>query len=43
VRTLSHTLVRARGGVTTDDATLLLVEWRQALAVDLRAKALAPS
>ena len=32
VRTLSHTLVHARGGVTTDDTTLLLVEWRQALA-----------
>jgi len=28
VRTLSHTLVRARGGVTTDDTTLFLVEWR---------------
>jgi serine phosphatase RsbU (regulator of sigma subunit) len=28
VRGLSHALVRARGGVTTDDATLFLVEWR---------------
>ncbi|MEU5089213.1 GAF domain-containing SpoIIE family protein phosphatase [Streptomyces sp. NPDC021356] len=28
VRSLSHTLKRARGGHTTDDATLLLVEWR---------------
>ncbi|MDQ0992105.1 PP2C family protein-serine/threonine phosphatase [Streptomyces sp. V3I7] len=28
VRSLSHTLRRARGGHTTDDATLLLVEWR---------------
>jgi len=28
VRTFSHTLMRERGGVTTDDATLLLVEWR---------------
>ena len=27
-RSLSHTLMRARGGNTTDDATLLLVEWR---------------
>ncbi|MFJ4690710.1 PP2C family protein-serine/threonine phosphatase [Streptomyces sp. NPDC088766] len=27
-RALSHTLKRARGGHTTDDATLLLVEWR---------------
>ncbi|MET9734331.1 PP2C family protein-serine/threonine phosphatase [Streptomyces sp. NPDC006458] len=27
-RSLSHTLKRARGGRTTDDATLLLVEWR---------------
>jgi serine phosphatase RsbU (regulator of sigma subunit) len=28
VRSLSHALVRARGGVTTDDTTLFLVEWR---------------
>jgi serine phosphatase RsbU (regulator of sigma subunit) len=28
VRGLSHTLMRERRGVTTDDATLLLVEWR---------------
>ncbi|MFD8382639.1 PP2C family protein-serine/threonine phosphatase [Streptomyces sp. NPDC059679] len=27
VRGLSHTLMRERGGVTTDDATLFLVEW----------------
>ncbi|MFH8972970.1 PP2C family protein-serine/threonine phosphatase [Streptomyces sp. NPDC017890] len=27
-RSLSHTLKRARGGHTTDDSTLLLVEWR---------------
>ncbi|MBW8796283.1 MAG: serine/threonine-protein phosphatase [Streptomyces sp.] len=27
-RCLSHTLKRARGGHTTDDATLLMVEWR---------------
>ncbi|MCP3766989.1 MULTISPECIES: PP2C family protein-serine/threonine phosphatase [unclassified Streptomyces] len=26
-RSLSHTLHRARGGITTDDATLLLIEW----------------
>ena len=32
VRALSHTLVQARGGVTTDDTTLLLVEWRGGLA-----------
>ncbi len=29
VRTLSHILEQARGGVTTDDTTLFLVEWRQ--------------
>ncbi len=28
VRGLSHSLARARGGVTTDDTTLFLVEWR---------------
>lgn len=28
VRGLSHTLAQARGGVTTDDTTLFLVEWR---------------
>ncbi|SEC29563.1 PP2C family protein-serine/threonine phosphatase [Streptomyces melanosporofaciens] len=27
VRSLSHTLMRERGGVTTDDATLFMVEW----------------
>ncbi|MEU0219550.1 SpoIIE family protein phosphatase [Streptomyces sp. NPDC006265] len=27
-RALSHTLKQARGGHTTDDATLLMVEWR---------------
>ncbi|RNG17727.1 PP2C family protein-serine/threonine phosphatase [Streptomyces botrytidirepellens] len=27
VRSLSHALMRERGGVTTDDATLFLVEW----------------
>ncbi|AGP56338.1 hypothetical protein M271_24215 [Streptomyces rapamycinicus NRRL 5491] len=27
VRDLSHALLRERGGVTTDDATLFLVEW----------------
>ncbi|MGW2208003.1 PP2C family protein-serine/threonine phosphatase [Streptomyces sp. NPDC001781] len=27
-RSLSHTLKRARGGRTSDDATLLMVEWR---------------
>ncbi len=30
VHSLSHTLKRARGGITTDDATLLLIEWRGA-------------
>lgn len=28
VRSLSHSLTRARGDMTTDDATLFLVEWR---------------
>ena len=28
VRALSHALTRARGGATTDDATLFLMEWR---------------
>ncbi|MBO2445159.1 serine/threonine-protein phosphatase [Actinomadura nitritigenes] len=28
VRNLSHTLMRERGGITSDDATLLLIEWR---------------
>ncbi|MEU9130799.1 PP2C family protein-serine/threonine phosphatase [Kitasatospora sp. NPDC048540] len=28
VRALSHTLKQARGGATSDDATLFLVEWR---------------
>jgi serine phosphatase RsbU (regulator of sigma subunit) len=28
VQDLSHTLKRARGGVTTDDATIFLIEWR---------------
>jgi serine phosphatase RsbU (regulator of sigma subunit) len=28
VRWLSHTLKEARGGVTSDDATLFLIEWR---------------
>jgi hypothetical protein len=28
VRSLSHSLVQARGGATIDDATLFLVEWR---------------
>jgi serine phosphatase RsbU (regulator of sigma subunit) len=28
VRRLSHALTRARGGLTTDDATLFLLEWR---------------
>lgn len=28
VRGLSHALMRARGGITSDDATLFLIEWR---------------
>jgi serine phosphatase RsbU (regulator of sigma subunit) len=28
VRTLSHTLKRERGGITSDDASLFLIEWR---------------
>jgi serine phosphatase RsbU (regulator of sigma subunit) len=28
VRRLSHALMRERGGATSDDATLFLVEWR---------------
>ena len=28
VRSLSHALVQARDGVTSDDTTLFLVEWR---------------
>ena len=28
VRTLSHELKRERGGRTSDDATLFLIEWR---------------
>jgi hypothetical protein len=28
VRALSHALMRERGGITTDDATLFLIEWR---------------
>jgi serine phosphatase RsbU (regulator of sigma subunit) len=28
VRSLSHTLMRERGGSTSDDATLFLLEWR---------------
>jgi hypothetical protein len=28
VRSLSHALKRQRGGRTSDDATLFLIEWR---------------
>ncbi|GAA2618426.1 hypothetical protein Stube_35020 [Streptomyces tubercidicus] len=28
VRSLSHTLKQERGGSTSDDATLFLIEWR---------------
>jgi serine phosphatase RsbU (regulator of sigma subunit) len=37
VRSLSHSLVQARDGVTTDDATLFLVEWRGGFASHLAA------
>lgn len=30
VRGLSHALMRERAGITSDDATLFLVEWRGA-------------
>jgi serine phosphatase RsbU (regulator of sigma subunit) len=36
-RGLSHALARARGGVTTDDTTLFLVEWRGGSADHLAA------
>ena len=35
VRLLSKALMRERGGVTSDDATLLLVEWRGGTAEHL--------
>ena len=28
VRSRSHTLIRERGGITSDHATLFLIEWR---------------
>ncbi|GAA3353150.1 hypothetical protein GCM10017744_005170 [Streptomyces antimycoticus] len=37
VRRLSHALMRGRGGITTDDATLFLVEWRGGTADHLAA------
>jgi serine phosphatase RsbU (regulator of sigma subunit) len=37
VRALSHSLTRARGGATTDDATLFMVEWRGGSADHLTA------
>ncbi|WP_329245797.1 serine/threonine-protein phosphatase [Actinoallomurus sp. NBC_01490] len=37
VRGLSHALVRARGGTTSDDATLFLIEWRGGTADHLTA------
>ena len=39
VRALSHALTRARGGATTDDATLFLMEWRGGSADYLAAAA----
>jgi Stage II sporulation protein E (SpoIIE) len=35
VRRLSHALMRARGGATSDDATLFLLEWRNPQAARL--------
>ncbi|SCE32305.1 Stage II sporulation protein E (SpoIIE) [Streptomyces sp. PpalLS-921] len=35
VRSLSHTLKKKRGGRTSDDATLFLVEWRGGTAAHL--------
>jgi serine phosphatase RsbU (regulator of sigma subunit) len=37
VRGLSHALMRARGGTTSDDATLFLIEWRGGTADHLTA------
>lgn len=37
VRSLSHALMRERGGTTSDDATLFLIEWRGGAADDLAA------
>ncbi|GGX30909.1 PP2C family protein-serine/threonine phosphatase [Streptomyces noursei] len=37
VRTLSHTLKQARGGITSDDATIFLIEWRGGTADHLAA------
>ncbi|GAA4620265.1 PP2C family protein-serine/threonine phosphatase [Actinoallomurus vinaceus] len=37
VRGLSHALMRARGGTTSDDATLFLIEWRGGTADHLAA------
>jgi serine phosphatase RsbU (regulator of sigma subunit) len=42
VRSLSHSLTRARGGATTDDATLFLVEWRGGSADHLAALEVLP-
>jgi hypothetical protein len=37
VRALSHALMEERGGTTTDDATLFLMEWRGGAADHLAA------
>lgn len=37
VRSLSHTLKQERGGTTSDDATLFLIEWRGGTADHLTA------
>ncbi|MEV6569468.1 PP2C family protein-serine/threonine phosphatase [Streptomyces kronopolitis] len=37
VRSLSHSLIRERGGITSDDATLFLIEWRGGTADHLAA------
>jgi hypothetical protein len=39
VRRMSRLLVLGRGGATTDDSTLLMLEWRGAPADDLASEA----
>jgi hypothetical protein len=43
VRTLSHTLKQARGGLTSDDATIFLIEWRGGTADHLATVPWSPS
>ncbi|MEU9023615.1 PP2C family protein-serine/threonine phosphatase [Actinomadura sp. NPDC048394] len=42
VRHLSHTLMQERGGITSDDATLFLIEWRGGTADHLAKPLLRP-